>query len=86
MSLVAPPSTVGLAVLETGEEMAMEVGEEADTETVLLRQWLETITPVTRYGYDMISYIGILSLKATRFAIHHTNTTDTDYRNIILEI
>ena len=23
--------------------MAMEVGEEADTETVLLRKWLETI-------------------------------------------
>ena len=29
------------AGLETGGEMAVEVGEEADTETVLLRQWLE---------------------------------------------
>ena len=47
-------SLVDLAELETGGEMAMEVGEEADTETVLLRQWLETITPVTRYGYDKI--------------------------------
>ena len=41
-----------LAELETGGEMTMEVGEEADTETVLLRQWLETLTPVTGYGYD----------------------------------
>ena len=32
------------AGLETGGEMAVEVGEEADTETVLLRKWLETIT------------------------------------------
>ena len=39
---------VDLAELETGGEMAMEVEEAADTETVLLRQWLENIAPVTR--------------------------------------
>ena len=39
---------VDLAELETGGQMAMEVGEETDTETVRLRQWLEGTTPVTR--------------------------------------
>ena len=51
----------------------MEVGEETDTETVLLRQWLETFTPVTRYGYDTLATR--VNVKATTFAIHHTNTT-----------
>ena len=38
--------------METGGEMTVEVREEADTETVLLRHWLETLAPVTRYVYD----------------------------------
>jgi E1A-binding protein p400 len=42
---------VDLAELETGGE---EVLEGADTETVLLRQWLETIAPVTRYGMNLL--------------------------------
>merc|ERR1719318_1883447 len=45
---------VDLAELETGGEMAMEVEEVADTETVLLRQWLENIAPVTRYGMRLL--------------------------------
>merc|ERR1719318_1608485 len=45
---------VYLAELETGGEMAMEVEEAADTETVLLRQWLENIAPVTRYGMRLL--------------------------------
>ena len=37
-------SLVDLAELETGGEVAVEVGEKVDTEALLLRQWLETIT------------------------------------------
>ena len=51
----------------------MEVVEKADTETVLLRPWLETITPVPRYGYDILATR--VNVKATTFAIYHTNTT-----------
>ena len=40
---------VDLAELETGGEMAMEV-DNIDMESVMLRQWLENIAPVRRYG------------------------------------
>ena len=46
-----------LAELETRGERTMEVGEEADTKTVLLRQWLETLTQVTRYMVMIRSFI-----------------------------
>jgi len=45
---------VDLAELETGGEMAMEVGEGVDMESVMLRQWLESIAPVTRYGMKLL--------------------------------
>ena len=41
---------VDLSELETGGELAMEVGDIVDRESVMLRQWLEGIAPVRRYG------------------------------------
>ena len=45
-----------LAELETGGEMVThELTEMMDSETVALKQWLETIMPVTRYNINKIS-------------------------------
>jgi len=44
---------VDLAELETGGEMAMEV-DNIDMESVMLRQWLENIAPVRRYGMKLL--------------------------------
>jgi len=43
-----------LAELETGGEITYEITEMMDSETVALKQWLETIMPVTRYGMRLL--------------------------------
>jgi len=45
---------VDLAELETVGEMAMELGDIVDRESVMLRQWLEGIAPVRRYGMKLL--------------------------------
>ena len=44
---------VDLAELDTGGEMAME-GDNIDMKSVMLRQWLENIAPVRRYGMKLL--------------------------------
>ena len=48
---------VDLAELETGGEMAMEVGDIVDRESVMLRQWLEGIAPIRRYVTNFYKHI-----------------------------
>jgi len=80
---------VDLAELETGGQMAMEVGEETDTETVRLRQWLEGTTPVTRYGVRLLrdsweARLGLSKLEEVKVA-EETRKMDWETKFLIKE-